>query len=74
LLCVHDIFVNNKGGSLCVVGYALANLAADAYKSTESIEPWLYDDIPNRTKFAKKLKELFRSNVVTKVLDKEGTL
>lgn len=27
-LCVHYVFIDNEGGSLCVVGNALADLAA----------------------------------------------
>lgn len=31
-------------------------------------------NIPNRTEFAKQLKELFGGDVVTEVLDKEGAI
>jgi hypothetical protein len=29
LLCVYDIFVDNKGGAFCVVGDSLTNLTSD---------------------------------------------
>lgn len=63
-----DVFIDDKGGALCVAGDSLADLAVCG------VRIWLEtgsDKLPDGPKLAKEFKKLLACNVVAQVLDKQ---
>lgn len=62
LLCICNIFVNNKHRTFGVVGCALADLPDLV---SRPLATRFKHDMPNRTKLSEEVEKLISSNVIT---------